>query len=130
MAFKISARRQSGASRTSSRQDGTRGFSPARSSQPPPSRTSTAPRTPIRRVQILPPEATETLLNGDRDSSSRRGDEEEIDPDIDALNEVVMAVDLEEKGTVGCAYYVAREERLYFMEDAKLGGVDMVDACM
>lgn len=41
-----------------------------------------------------------------------------------------MAVDLKEKGTVGCAYYVAREEKLYFMEDAKLGGVDMVDACM
>jgi hypothetical protein len=51
------------------------------------------------------------------------------DPDADALNEVVMAVDLQERGTVGCAYYVAREERLYFMEDVKLGGVEVVDAC-
>lgn len=68
-------------------------------------------------------------MSGGQESSSRRRDEEEIDPDIDALNEVVMAIDLKEKGTVGCAHYVAMEEKLYFMEDAKLGGVDMVDAC-
>jgi len=47
----------------------------------------------------------------------------------DALNEVIMAVDLHERNTVGCCYYVARDEKLYFMEDAKLGGVDVVDAC-
>ncbi|KAF2182192.1 hypothetical protein K469DRAFT_636979 [Zopfia rhizophila CBS 207.26] len=39
-----------------------------------------------------------------------------------------MSVDLRELGTVGCCYYVARDEKLYFMEDAKLGGVDVVDA--
>lgn len=38
-----------------------------------------------------------------------------------------MAVHLSERGTVGCAYYVAREEKLYFMEDVKLGGPDVVD---
>lgn len=40
-----------------------------------------------------------------------------------------MAVNLTDRGTVGCAYYVAREEKLYFMEDLKLGGVDIVDSC-
>jgi len=40
-----------------------------------------------------------------------------------------MAVDMRERGTVGCSYYVAREERLYFMEDSKLGGVEVVDTC-
>ncbi|KAF2804902.1 uncharacterized protein BDZ99DRAFT_425101 [Mytilinidion resinicola] len=39
-----------------------------------------------------------------------------------------MAVDLRERGTVGCCYYVARDEKLCFMEDVKLGGVDVVDA--
>lgn len=53
----------------------------------------------------------------------------EIDPDADALSEVVMAVDVRDRGTVGCCYYVARDEKLYFMEDMKLGGVDVVDAC-
>jgi DNA mismatch repair protein MSH5 len=53
--------------------------------------------------------------------------EEERDEDFDALNEVVMAVDLRDYGTVGCAYYVAREETMYFMEDAKLGGKEMIE---
>ena len=39
-----------------------------------------------------------------------------------------MAVDVRERGTVGCAYYVAAEEKLYFMEDVKLGGADIVEA--
>ncbi|KAK0809733.1 hypothetical protein LTR75_005832 [Friedmanniomyces endolithicus] len=38
-----------------------------------------------------------------------------------------MAVNLTERGTVGCAYYVAREEKLYFLEDVKLGGPNIVD---
>lgn len=54
---------------------------------------------------------------------------EEDDAVLDALNEVIMAVDLRERGTVGCCYYVAREEKLYFMEDVKFGGLDVVDTC-
>jgi len=38
-----------------------------------------------------------------------------------------MAANLTERNTVGCAYYVAREEKLYFMEDFKLGGANIVD---
>ena len=53
----------------------------------------------------------------------------ELDPDSDSLNEVVMAVDIRDRGTVGCSYYVAREEKLYFMEDAKLVGPDIIEAC-
>lgn len=53
----------------------------------------------------------------------------ESEPDDDTLNEVVMAAELGQKGTVGCCYYLAREETLYFLEDLKLGGVTTVDAC-
>jgi DNA mismatch repair protein MSH5 len=55
------------------------------------------------------------------------GDEIERDEDLDALNEVIMAVDMRNNGNVGCAYYVAREEVLYLMPDAPLGGKEMVD---
>ncbi|KAH7130599.1 muts domain V-domain-containing protein [Dendryphion nanum] len=48
--------------------------------------------------------------------------------DLDHLNEVVMSVDLNGGGTVGCCYYVARHEKLFFMEDVKLGGLDVIDA--
>ena len=34
-----------------------------------------------------------------------------------------MAVDIGERGTIGCAYYVAREERLFCMEEIR-GGSD------
>ncbi|KAI9685968.1 MAG: MutS protein msh5 [Bathelium mastoideum] len=39
-----------------------------------------------------------------------------------------MAVDLRDCSTVGCCYYVARDEKLYFMEDVKLGSADNVDS--
>lgn len=49
--------------------------------------------------------------------------------DDDSLNEVVMAVDIQKKGTVGCSYYVAREEKFYILEDVKCGGLDVIDTC-
>ena len=53
----------------------------------------------------------------------------EFGQDAESLNEVVMAVDIRDRGTVGCSYYVAGEEKLYFMEDVKLGGPDVIEAC-
>lgn len=47
----------------------------------------------------------------------------------DSLDEVIMAVDLRDKGTVGCCYYVAREEKLHVMEDVEYGGIDVIGAC-
>lgn len=49
--------------------------------------------------------------------------------DDDSLNEVIMAINMRDRGTVGCAYYVAAEEKLYFMEDIHLGGPEIVEAC-
>ncbi|KAI9727494.1 MAG: MutS protein msh5 [Chrysothrix sp. TS-e1954] len=46
---------------------------------------------------------------------------------LDELNEVIMAVDMRERETIGCAYYRAQDEKLYFMEDAKSGHIDIID---
>jgi DNA mismatch repair protein MSH5 len=43
-------------------------------------------------------------------------------------NEIIMAIDLRDRRTVGCAYYVARTETMYFMEDCKLGNVHIIDS--
>lgn len=51
------------------------------------------------------------------------------DVNDDTLSEVIMVVDVTPRGTVGCCYYVAREEKLYFMEDIQIGNVDIVDNC-
>jgi DNA mismatch repair protein MSH5 len=45
------------------------------------------------------------------------------------LSEVILAVTLTDRGTIGCAYYVARNETLYFMEDVQMGDANMVDSC-
>ncbi len=47
--------------------------------------------------------------------------------DNDSLNEIVMAVDLRDRGTVGCCYYIARQEKLYMIEDVKSGGIEVID---
>ena len=39
-----------------------------------------------------------------------------------------MAVHLTDRKKIGCAYYVALEEKLYFMEDMQMGGVDVVES--
>jgi DNA mismatch repair protein MSH5 len=47
--------------------------------------------------------------------------------DEDAMNEIVMAIDMKNKGTLGCAYYIAREERLCLTEDIKMASLDIID---
>jgi hypothetical protein len=47
----------------------------------------------------------------------------------DDNGEVIMAVDLKERGTVGCCYYVAQEEQLKILGDIQLGGKDIIDTC-
>ncbi|KAF1995853.1 hypothetical protein P154DRAFT_609734 [Amniculicola lignicola CBS 123094] len=61
-------------------------------------------------------------------SDDNATDAQASNEDEDYLNEIIMAVDLRDRGTVGCCYYVARDETLYFMEDVQCGGVDIVDA--
>ena len=51
---------------------------------------------------------------------ARRGNDVEDD---ERLELIVMAVDVRERGTIGCAYYIAREERLFCMEEIR-GGSD------
>lgn len=68
-----------------------------------------------------------------RDKNNIRANSLEIEADIigreddDSLNEIIMAVEMRERGTIGCAYYVAREETLYLVEDIKMASIDIVD---
>jgi len=54
--------------------------------------------------------------------------QDDADGNEDTLIEVVMAVDMTPRGIVGCCYYVARDEKLYFMEDIQCGDVDVIDS--
>lgn len=46
--------------------------------------------------------------------------------DSDAMNEIIMAVDMKERST-GCAYYIAREEKLCLMEDVNMSDLSIID---
>ncbi|KAF2495890.1 hypothetical protein BU16DRAFT_560749 [Lophium mytilinum] len=134
MAFRIpKGKRKVDRSQTSSQRERGRFRSGSRSSVNP-SKTASSATPAQRRVQIQTPHRStqpesiaESALE-DQQAEVAHDDVENDPPDADALNEVMMAVDLRERGTVGCCYYVARDEKLYFMEDVKLGGVDVVDA--
>jgi hypothetical protein len=105
------------------------------------SRTSvTSRRSEVRAV------STASSAPSRRRRNDTRGQTEQVDPrvtspsvreddtitehennDDDTLSEVVMAIDMAPRGTVGCCYYVSREEKLYFMEDIQIGDVNIVD---
>ncbi|KAF2198323.1 hypothetical protein GQ43DRAFT_465698 [Delitschia confertaspora ATCC 74209] len=111
-----------------------RSSSTARSSQrASSSSTSSAILDPHRpKVQIHTPHCSDmrsdSLPQPSSDSFPRDTQQDDPNDDLDWLSEIVMAVDVKERGTVGCCYYVARNQKLYFMEDLKLGSVEVVDA--
>lgn len=95
-----------------------------------------SPRLPtLPRQQMSGPrvsmscERSEPLVRND----TSQGYDAETDAEIleregaDAMNEVVMAIDMKERGTIGCAYYTAREEKLFMIEDMKLAGLEIID---
>lgn len=40
-----------------------------------------------------------------------------------------MAIDRQQKGAIGCAYYVARDEKLSCLQDVANGSMDAVATC-
>lgn len=48
----------------------------------------------------------------------------------DTLSEVIMAIDMDKDGRVGCAYYIAIDEMLLLEEDIAMGGVEAVDTLL
>lgn len=43
------------------------------------------------------------------------------------MDHIIVALDMRDKDKVGCAYYIASEERLLCMEELTGGGVDLVE---
>jgi DNA mismatch repair protein MSH5 len=127
-------RRSSFSSRLSSakRNSVSRADSSSRPSQPKATRATSGQRRPRisshgETLDTAP--GASTVISRTAEYSSTAGHEQEIDLEADDLNEIVMAVDVRDSHTVGCAYYVAREEKLYFMEDVRCGGVDTIESC-
>lgn len=79
----------------------------------------TAPGPPWH-ASIVVPEA-EILPENDIDIEQRE--------DEDMLNEVIMAIDVRDRGNVGCCYYVARNQQIAILSDVQGGGLGIVENC-
>lgn len=52
------------------------------------------------------------------------------DEDVDALHEVIMAIEMKDNGSVGCSYYIAMEETLFLQEDIPMAGMELVETLL
>ena len=60
------------------------------------------------------------------DVAQGNGIEEEQEADSDT-DEVIMCVDMRERGTVGCCYYESSTGSLHLVEDIQCGGLEVID---
>ncbi|KAH9891518.1 muts domain V-domain-containing protein [Xylariomycetidae sp. FL2044] len=95
-----------------------------------------SPRLPIRppgsRLSLRP-SATPSSSAVDHRPSQILNHEQHDGPfhhEADALNEVIMAIDVKENGNLGCVYYVAAQETLYLLEDVAMAGLDLVETLL
>ncbi|KAL3711741.1 hypothetical protein TMatcc_000433 [Talaromyces marneffei ATCC 18224] len=92
-------------------------------------RFATDPVNPLR-LRPLSPDTFITSGLEHVQSSRQHGLHPAVDEDenlVDDLGEVVMGIDIKEEGTVGCCFYIAREERLSILSDVQFGGKDFID---
>ncbi|KAL2059621.1 hypothetical protein ABVK25_000914 [Lepraria finkii] len=102
----------------------TRHLQQARSSQQNPTKR-VSPRPPRSRLSSVAPSSqpraahrhsrlasTAPSADSVRPENEAEGEERE---QSDHLDEVVMAVEMRNRGTVGCAYYLPREQKLYMV---------------
>lgn len=47
----------------------------------------------------------------------------------DELDQVIVAIDKKDAGTIGCSYYSAQEEKLYLLGDIRYAGNETIDSC-
>lgn len=64
---------------------------------------------------------------GRESGSSRRHHVHLTDDDLD---QVIVAIDVRDAGTVGCSYYSAHEEKLYLLGDLPSAGAEVIDTCL
>ena len=46
------------------------------------------------------------------------------------VDDIVMAIDVNNRGDVGCCYYIAMEEKLLLLSEVSCGGLEIVDTCI
>lgn len=127
-ASRLPHRHKSSRNGQSSRTGNTRRSSGPSTSSTRPTPLTAAPDRPRVDMRVGPfPHSTSTCTPSE--TTHRETDYDLADRHDDTLNEIIMAFDLAPRGTVGCCYYIAREEKLFFMEDIQYGDADVIETC-
>jgi DNA mismatch repair protein MSH5 len=74
--------------------------------------------------------ATEIRSEGHTHNKDQQQQHMFSDEEPDSLNEVIMAINMKNNGSVGCAYYVAAEEVLFLLEDVEMAGAEIVETLL
>jgi len=77
------------------------------------------PQVEQDRISAIQSEGTDALERSLEGHATDIGGESE--------NEIVMAIDMREQHTIGCAYYEVSEEKLFLMQDCKFADLTLFD---
>lgn len=99
-----------------------------RPERPDPDKSITLEQCPAR-VATRPDGHTSTTIP-DTDMRPEADADIDLREDADLLNEVIMAVDMRERGNVGCCYYVAKNQQIALLSDVQGGGLEVIDTCI
>ncbi|KAI0478736.1 muts domain V-domain-containing protein [Xylariaceae sp. FL0804] len=100
-----------------------------------------SPRLPVhpqrQRLSLRPPSrptSSAAPSHGREDGEVEQLQEDASQQGSDALNEIIMAIDVKDNGirgcNIGCAYYIAADESLYLLEDVPMTPVDLVETLL
>ncbi|KAI0599362.1 muts domain V-domain-containing protein [Biscogniauxia sp. FL1348] len=84
-----------------------------------------------QRLSLRPPSqrASSVISDGHPEDDDPEHDDEVSQEDADALNEIIMAIDMRD-GNLGCAYYTALDEALFLLEDVAMAEIDLVETIL
>lgn len=93
-----------------------------------PSRTSSQ-RGPSEHIYNSTPTRTDVPPDSAQSQVPPHHQALDNDESSEALEQIVMAIDRQQRGAIGCAYYAAREEKLYCLQDMNNGSLEVIETC-
>ncbi|KAI5920830.1 muts domain V-domain-containing protein [Camillea tinctor] len=83
------------------------------------------------RLSLRPPSqrASSVISDGHPGDDGPELDDEISQEEADALNEIIMAIDIRD-GNLGCAYYTVLDETLFLLEDVAMAEIDLVETIL
>lgn len=92
------------------------------------------PQTRAGRLSLPPRSSAEpsTPLSSHRGGRYDHLPSEDYPEDYEpqGLDEIIMAIDMGDDGTIGCAYYVAIDEAMFLQEDTHMAGMEFVETLL